>query len=391
MSDALRENGRSCPPRVLLCGTYDLGKPRTRLIRAALARAGFQINEVHGDVWSGIEDKSQLTGSGARFKHGLRWIAAYPYLIWRFLKARDYDVVLVPYLGHLDILVIGSLARCAGKPVIWDAFLSLQDTIVDDRRLTARDGLLARVLALWEWLACRIASIIVLDTAAHARLFRSLYGLPRDKLAVAFVGAEASFISAASPSRRTRFSTYEVLFYGQFIPLHGIDTIVSAAQKCSDSSIKWTIVGTGQESDRISALVAADPVANLELIDWVPYENLADRIARADLCLGVFGTSRKAGRVIPNKVFQILAAGKPLVTRDSPAIRELVTPPTPAIALIPAGDPDALLVAVEEMRANSPDNQQSLHRDLVRQFDLDALAAQWSAIVDRALKHHPVK
>ncbi len=58
-------------------------------------------------------------------------------------------------------------------------------------------------------------------------------------------------------------------------------------------------------------------------IPWVDYDTLHQHIADADVCLGIFGTSAKAANAIPNKAYQILAVGRPLVTRDSPAIREL--------------------------------------------------------------------
>jgi len=141
----------------------------------------------------------------------------------------------------------------------------------------------------------------------------------------------------------------------------------------------------------MAAIIAAGPPANLEWIEWVPYPELADRIARADVCLGVFGSSEKAGRVIPNKVFQILASGKPLVTRDGPGIRELITPGTPSVILVPPGDSNALLEAVEAMRGERSGGQSPLHRDLVRRFDADALACQWRVIVEAALEHYPVK
>ena len=74
------------------------------------------------------------------------------------------------------------------------------------------------------------------------------------------------------------------------------------------------------------------------------------KIQQADICLGIFGDSEKASRVIPNKVFQILHSGKPLITRDSPAIRELLNPDMTGVYLVPAASPKALADAIQTAR-----------------------------------------
>ena len=85
----------------------------------------------------------------------------------------------------------------------------------------------------------------------------------------------------------------------------------------------------------------AATAAKLRWVDWVDYADLVSWISRADLCLGIFGTSEKAASVIPNKVYQVVAAGRPVVTRDSPAIRELLEHAPPCVYLIPPGDAPA--------------------------------------------------
>jgi glycosyltransferase involved in cell wall biosynthesis len=52
--------------------------------------------------------------------------------------------------------------------------------------------------------------------------------------------------------------------------------------------------------------------------------------------------------VIPNKVYQILATGRPLITADTPAIRELLSPDR-NIRLIAPGDPDVLASEVADV------------------------------------------
>ncbi len=370
------------PLDVLVWGTCDLGKPRTRLMLAALERSGAELTQIHAPVWEGVDDKSVI-GKGAALKRGLRWLAAYPGLIWRLLRAPRPDVIVVGYLGQLDVLVLWPFARLRGVPVVWDAFLSLHDTIVADRRKLGPRHPLARLIRAWEWLACRAATRVVLDTEAQADLFRDTYRLPPDKVTSAFVGAEATAFPALPP--RDPETRAKVLFYGQFIPLHGIATIVEAARLAGDRPIDWEVIGTGQMAGEIRDNLAADPPAALDWVEWVPYPELAQRIAGADVCLGVFGTSDKAGRVIPNKVFQILSAGRPLVTRDGPGIRELVPAGAPGIGLVPPGDPAALLTAVELLLAEAP-CPPDLHAELRARFSLDALTARWDTIL-----HSPVK
>src|SRR5690242_7863908 len=102
------DDGR--PPRVLLWGTYDTGKPRVRLLREGLRRNGADVVECHVPLWEAIEDKSQVRGLGRWLGLAARALGAYPRLLWRYLRAPAHDVVLVAYPGLLDLFVIKPFA-----------------------------------------------------------------------------------------------------------------------------------------------------------------------------------------------------------------------------------------------------------------------------------------
>ncbi|MCK5621023.1 MAG: glycosyltransferase, partial [Alphaproteobacteria bacterium] len=349
--------------RVVCWGTYDLGKPRNRILLRGLREAGVELVEVHKDVWGGVDDKGHIAGAGRKLVLVFKWLAAYPGLIWRYMRTPRHDAVFVGYMGHLDVLVLWPFAKLRGVPVIWDVFLSLYNTVVEDRRMIGRGNPLAWMLYVWEWLACRAAWRVVMDTGAHADYLVRLYGIAPEKTASVLVGVEAEAFPPSAAGQRDG-DELTVLFYGQFIPLHGIESIVRAAQLAYGEPIRWILIGRGQEVGNIRRLLAEAP-ANVERIEWVEYQELRDQIARADICLGIFGDTDKAARVIPNKVFQILSAGVPLITRDSPAIRELLVPDMPGVYLVPPGDPDALLEVVRcfrETRSNLP--ERPLHREI---------------------------
>lgn len=375
--------------RVIFWGTYDAGKPRTRILGEAIRSAGIDLAEIHFPVWAGVEDKSQVRGLWSRLRLLLRWMLAYPALMLRLARAPRPDLILVGYPGIVDVFIAWPIAKLRGVPLAWDVFLSIYDTVVEDRRLLVREGIAARLLRWIERAAMQRVDVMFMDTQAHARRIERLLELEDGRCDRVWVGVEdRHFTRAVEPAPRIGSEPLRVLFYGQFIPLHGIDTIIEAAALLRDEAVDWTLVGRGQEAPRIRAQLDAAGLPRVRWIDWVEYADLGRWIADADLCLGIFGTSGKAASVIPNKVFQIIAAGKPLVTRDSPAIRELLSPSTPCTYLVPAGDAAALAGAVSEHRRSLAAGRGMpvrCHIGITQRIDVAAVGVQFLELIQRRL------
>lgn len=375
---------RAGGPRVLVWGTADLGKPRVRILLAALEAAGAEVCVAREPVWDGVEDKSQLRGPLAKVAFVARYIGALGRLRRRLRDAPPHDVVLICYLGLFDVLAYRWFAGRRAKPVVWDAFMSLYDTVVEDRRLVGARHPAAWVLRRLEAAAARAADWIVLDTGPHAARFAELFGRPGRSPAAIPVGAEPIF-APLRPKPRT--GPFTVLFYGQFIPLHGADTIIEAARRAKARGWRWRIIGTGQEAPRLRAALAASPVEGLDWCDWVPYDSLPTQIAAADVCLGIFGESPKAASVVPNKAYQVLASGRPLVTRRSPAMSELVPVPVAGIETVPPSDPEALLDALVRVEAMLPAGGFEPgpdYRAVRDRFSTRAIGMRWVELLQRA-------
>jgi glycosyltransferase involved in cell wall biosynthesis len=345
--------------KVVFWGTYDTSKPRVRLLIAGLrAQDDVEVIQCHTDVWAGVADKHFVWINPLHLAiKTFRLLWAYPGLIVRYLRLPFHDVVIVPYLGQLDVLVLSLFARGRGVPIVWDVFNSLYETVVTDRKYCVPDSLLAKCLYAWEWVACRAASLVVLDTMAHAQYVESLYHLTPQRIGCVQVGAETDIfkIDTARQGRGDSTQPFTVLFFGQFIPLHGIETVVRAGMivEKQHHSVAWILIGKGQEEKRIEELVRELHPRTITWIKWVAYEKLPQWLSRADVCLGIFGTTDKARRVIPNKAYQALAAGRPLVTADTPAIREWLVPGE-WVRLVPPGDPERLANAVLDLACHPP-------------------------------------
>lgn len=335
----------SRPLRVCYFGTYSLGEgyPVNRVLIEGLRRAGVTVWECRVGLWDvagdpGASKWNVPRGLPGRFRLAAAWALAWGRLAWRWLTGPPADVVIVGYLGHVDVLLARLLTR---RPVVLNALFSLHDTLVDDRRLVAPGSLLARAIRGLDRLACRAADLVLLDTRAHIEYFVSEFDLPPERFQRVFVGSDRA---SAAVSARPHDAPCRALFVGTFIPLHGAGTIVAAAERLRDAEppIEVRLIGRGQEFGATAEAVARLGLTRVEFIGrWVGREELARELADADVCLGVFGASAKARRVIPSKVFDALAAGRPVITADTPAARELLTHGVDAW-LCPPEDPDAL-------------------------------------------------
>lgn len=379
--------------RILCWGTYDTSKPRARLLLKGLRLAGAEVAECHVELWHGVADKSQIRGARQWLGIAIRWLLSYPRLAWRLARTPKPDVVLVGFPGILDMIVAAPIARLRRVPLAWDMFMSIYDTVVEDRQLLPRRGLAAKLLHALERFALNRADLVFLDTQAHARRIETLFGLITGSAEAVWVGAETEHFHADSTlvnAVRSQVNSsdhppLQVLFYGQFIPLHGIETIVRAARLTRSEPIEWQLIGKGQEADRIKTLLTEQPLPKVHWEPWVDYTQLRRRIASADVCLGIFGGSEKAASVIPNKVFQIVAMGKPLITRDSPAIREMLEDSPPCVSLVPACDAEALADAVCGLvRRDLPIGP--CHAPLQDKLNAEAVGQQCMAMLKRHLR-----
>jgi len=352
--------------RVLYFGTYERRYPRNAQVISALRGAGVEVIERHEPVWEGQEEKWSL-GPGA----AVRLVLAELRLLAR--RGPRTDAVIVGYPGHLDLLAARRAAR--GAPVVFNPLVSLTDTLVGDRGRFRHGSLVERALRTIDRRALRSADVVIADTDAHAEFLAGLAGLPRDRFEVCFVGAEERVFQPGWDPEEP----FTALFVGKLIPLHGLETILEAARLAPD--LRLRIVGSGQ----LDPLLAGRP-ANVEWAPWVDYERLPEELNRASCALGIFGTSEKAQRVIPNKAFQALACATPLVTADTPAARELLVDGESAL-LVPPGDPEALAGALHRLAAE-PELAQRLgavgHAVYRERASEEVLGRRWRRILERA-------
>lgn len=261
---------------------------------------------------------------------------------------RRIDAIWVAEGGHRLVPWVKALARLDRIPVLFDPFLSRYNTRVEDRRSIAPRSAGALIASWQDWSSCTSADYLVFDTHEHRRYFFDRYRLGGPS-AVLEVAIDEDTFTAAGPVAPPR-AGLDVLFYGTYIPLHGIEVILDAADLLrSHADISFTLVGAGQERARTQVRLAELALPSVELVDPMPPPRLAERIRAADVCLGIFGTTRKAANVVPNKLVQCAAMGKAIVTRRSDAVARYFEDGRD-LSMVEAGDAEALAHRLVQLR-----------------------------------------
>jgi glycosyltransferase involved in cell wall biosynthesis len=273
--------------------------------------------------------------------------------------------LLVGYPGQLDMWA----AKRHGRPVVFNAMVSLYDTLIEDRQRFRAGSLPAQALRQLDRRAFAAADLLVSDTQANARYMSELAGI--EEPPACYVGAEERLFKHAWQWPED----FRVLFVGKLIPLHGLEVILAAARLIPD--VTFEVIGSGQQEHLL-----ADRPRNVEHVPWVDYERLPAEYATAGCALGIFGASAKAQRVIPNKTFQALAVGCPLITADSEAARELLTHGGDALLVEPTASSLAeAIVALRDDRVLAERIAAAGRQTFEREASESVLGRRWRDLI----------
>jgi len=154
-------------------------------------------------------------------------------------------------------------------------------------------------------------------------------------------GAEAGEVPSAPRQHPGRLC---IGYFGHLYPGKGMETIAALAPRLPEMDFE---VYGGTETDITRWQAATAGQKNLRLHGHIPHEVVRARMEACDVLIAPYGArvSHVAGGDIarwmsPLKLFEYMAAGRPIVCSDLPVLREVVTDGKTAL-LAPPGDIDA--------------------------------------------------
>lgn len=239
-------------------------------------------------------------------------------LIKLIKKKEEADLILVAFRGHEIIPFVKLLLP--KKTIIFDAFISVYDTLCFDRQIFKPKSLIGRFFKNYDKFLCKISDLVLVDTRTHAKYFKQEFNCKNvDYL---YVGCNRKMFYPRKKIAK-KGDKFIVFWYGYGNPLQGADVILRAAAKLKNNKNIIFNIG-GPIENKYKQLIKELNLTNVNFIGKFPYKDLPNLIDKADLCLGGhFSNLPKAMRVIPGKVFQYIEMNKVVILSKNEANFEL--------------------------------------------------------------------
>lgn len=323
--------------RIWYFGSYPEWYPRNSVIRKGLRIDGAEVIELNVPAQK---------------------LLRMPRLFLKALLKRTPDVIIVPECDLESFPSAFVIARALGAVLVYDAFYSRWDALVNDEMEVSRGSAKARLTRMLEGFTVKNADLVLADTNAHADYIADIYRVPRDKFETVYIGADDELFY---PMPESKEKTFIVHYNGFYHRLQGAPAIIEAAHLLrNEPDIRFEMIGkraSASFKDVIAKMEELKP-ENITFVDTLPISEMPSRMAKAGVCLGIFGKTGFGERVFPNKGFQTLAMRIALITRESKGSKEIGVAGRDFLT-VPAEDARALADAILFLK-NNPEKRRGI-------------------------------
>ena len=179
-------------------------------------------------------------------------------------------------------------------------------------------------------------------------------------------------------------------FLAMYAGAHGMSNdlgvVLEAARLLDDQpQIAIVLLGAGKEKPALVAMAESMGLTNLHFLPPVPKSEMPLALAAADACIAILKPIELYKTVFPNKVFDYMAAGRPVILAIDGVIREVVEGAGAGVA-VPPGDPAALAQAIRHL-ASAPEKARQMglagRRCVEQGFTRELLAEKLAVILEK--------
>ncbi|TVQ94992.1 MAG: glycosyltransferase WbuB [Deltaproteobacteria bacterium] len=305
-------------------------------------------------------------------------------------RVEDPDVVIATSPQFLAAVSGALLSRGRRVPLVLEIRDLWPRSIWEVGAMSRHHPAIKVLEQLERWLYRQADEIVVVSEAFRAEIANHLPGVQAQDLPVITNGVRLERFDPKldGGAVRARLGLPRdkplALYAGTHGLAHGLSTVIQAARRAPE--VHWAFVGEGACKEALR--VEADGAPNITFHPGVGAEGMPEIYAMADLCLVPLRDLEVFRTVLPSKMFEIWAMGRPLVLGVAGEAARLAER-SGASVVVPPEDPVALAQAVCALSHNEPRRQamgEAGRAFVEAHFDRRQLALRYAALLDRVAR-----
>lgn len=298
--------------------------------------------------------KGGLLGQAWSFLHFA--LAAY-----RFARGRKYDAVFATS-SRLMTAVLGAFlatGKCA------HLYLDIRDIFVETLAGVFSSSTwrpMVWTFSMLERWVIRRATVINLVSPGFLPYFQSRY--PDKRFSFYSNGVDAEFTEplACTERARTKGEPLRVLYAGNIGDGQGLHLILPALAERLRGRVRFQVIGDGRHSGTLRQALSLRQLDNVELLAPVSRQQIKMFYEQADVLFLHLNDIQAFKRVLPSKLFEYAASGKPIWAGVSGFSTDFIAKEVANAAVFPSCDVACAIEAFEAVKLASVDRRKFVER-----------------------------
>ncbi len=272
----------------------------------------------------------------------------------RGLMLSKFDIIVGTSPQLLCALAGWIISRNMRRPFIFEVRDIWPESLLASGIGRENSQLIRTLKRIAVFLYKRSEKIVVVTEAFKSELVRK-YNVPESKIEIIENGIETDIFRPMQDVQliRKKFgfdNKFVVSYIGTIGYAHGLDIVIRAAKILKDKipDLYFVLLGEGVQKERLKAEVYSEKLDNVFILDQVLRDKIPAFINASDVCLVSLRKSELFKTVIPSKMLEFMACGKPLILAVDGQARRIMESAEAGIYIEPENH-DELINAVVKM------------------------------------------
>lgn len=246
---------------------------------------------------------------------------------WLLIASSKVLIVLPMNTGKFTLLDV-FVAKLFGRQVVYEYYISMYDTLVNDREIHNSKAISARIALFYDKAFTALSDKIICLNQSEVNYYKK-YMASGSENKIVKIPLVIDFYPKPLVNKKNKDEATIFCWWGTYIPLHGLNMIIEGFSLSLTNSHLY-IFGDSEDESNIYRELAI----RLGIEDRVHFNNeynFNNGLLPSFLCkhntiaLGIFGESKKAKTVLPNKTVDSCMLSIPVLTAKNSATEEFFT------------------------------------------------------------------